>query len=97
MNGMNCEGVSVAKKESPIEQELKHLLDNISSLREEHGRLYQALVPALRQLEPQAAGPSPTKGEPDNSSPIMCSLKTLSGEIVAETRAVAEMTERLEL
>ena len=94
MNGM--EGQQ-AKKESPIEQELKHLLDNINALRDEHARLYATLAPVLRQSESKPEGTVPTKGEPCNSSPFVRSLKELSREIVAETRAVAAITERLEL
>ena len=94
MDGTNC---GMAKKESPIEQELKHLLDNINGLREERGKLYTALAPILRQPEPKPEGPEATKGEPDNSSPMMRSLRELSREIVAEISAVDEMRSRLEL
>jgi len=85
------------KQESPIEQELKRLLGNINGLREERGKLYTALAPILRQPEPKPAGPEATKGEPDNSSPMMRSLRELSREIVAEISAVDEMRSRLEL
>ncbi|MBE3087723.1 MAG: hypothetical protein IMZ71_01195 [Chloroflexi bacterium] len=89
--------LGMAKKESPIEQELKRLLDHIGSLRDGHAKLYVALAPVLRQPELRPEGPSQIKGESDNSSPLLRSLEELSREIVVEARAVAEMTDRLEL
>jgi len=94
MDGANC---STEKQESPIEEELHRLLDNVSRLREEHARLYTALKPVLRQTMPEAAGPSPTKEGQDNSSPIMLTLKEIGRGIVAEIRTTIEMTDRLEL
>ena len=90
---LNC---GAEKQESPIAQELGNVLVAINILREEHGRLFTALSPILMQPVPKESA-SPTKGEPDDSSPIVLTLKEISRNIKAETRAVEEIRGRLEL
>ena len=84
-----------AKRESPIEREMKHLSDCLESLDETIGRLRCKLETVLGAETPQ---PEKTKGatEPASESPILRSLTEFSRRIVAENETLSDLIDHLE-